>query len=214
MDITVVLPGVVHLSFPNRKEMTLSLCRAQEFYEASDERLRGRHFTWEAFVDAFTDDEGKISYFSFWSGFNFPGTSYSKFLDAFKLDLSDRETRVMEAVTSSVDMNGSFYVIGTLAGAEDTFRHETLHALYHVDDAYRTEATGLVLNMDHGVRTRMREGLARLGYGDNVIYDEIQAYLGSGGTEELARRFGLTPSESAGQGAPFQELAGRFLPRN
>lgn len=211
MDTTVISPGVVHLSFPNRKELTLSLCRVQEFYEAANEQLRGKYFSWEAFVDAFSDNDGKISYFSFWSGFNFPGASYLAFLDAFRADLTDREKRVREEILRAVVGGSPFYVIGTLNGAEETLRHETLHALYHINDSYRMEAEGLVLGMDHEPRSRMREGLVILGYGDNVLRDEIQAYLGSGDEKELNQRFGFTPGECDSLCPPFRSLANRFL---
>lgn len=193
--------------------MTLSLCRAQEFYEASQEKLRGKYFSWETFIDAFTDDGGAIGYFSFWSGFNFPGSTYSIFLETFQDDLSERERLVSEEVKKSVDTKAAYYVIGTLEGAVDTVQHEILHALYHVDASYRKEAVGLVLDMDHGVRTSMAKGLAQLGYGDNVTYDEIQAYLGSASHDELRLRFGLSEGDCSRQCPPFRTLALKFLDR-
>ena len=211
MTIELALPGVVHLSFPNRKEMTLSLCRAQEHYEAADSRLRGKYFTWETFLDSFAADDGKIDYFSFWSGFNFPGIAFHSFLELFHHDLSRREKAVADAVAGVVDTRKPFYVIGTLEGATDTIRHEILHALYHVDEGYRREAVGLVLDMDHGVRRKVRDGLESLGYGENVIDDETQAYLGSGGEDELGRRFGMTDTDSRTQCPPFRALAERYL---
>jgi hypothetical protein len=211
MKTAIILPKVVHLSFPNRKEMSLSLCRTQEHYEAADPRLREKYFSWEVFLDAFSDSEGKISYFSFWSGFNFPGQSYLAFLEKFGSDLSPREEFVRDAVLSAVDPSDPFYVIGTLEGAAGTILHESLHALYHVDPIYRRDAIGVVLEMDHTVREKIKDGLSVLGYGENVLHDEIQAYMGSGAEEELARRFGLTTLDCSTQCPPFKSLVSRHL---
>lgn len=211
MKAELALPGVVHLSFPSRKEMTLSMCRAQEHYEAASDLLRGKYFSWETFLDSFADDDGKVDYFSFWSGFNFPGDAYQSFIDLFHHDLSRRERAVKAAVEAAADTRAPFYVIGTLDGATETIRHELLHALYHVNKGYRREAVSLVLDMDHRVRQKIHNGLTGLGYGENVIHDEIQAYLGSGGVDELNRRFGMTESDSLNQCPPFRDLAARHL---
>lgn len=206
-----ILPGVAHLSFPNRKEMTLSLCRAQEYYEAASEALRGKYFSWESFLDSFVDSGGNVSYFSFWSGFNLPGETYLEFLTEFSSDLSRREMAVREAVIGVVDPSRAFYVIGTLDGAVGTLNHEMLHALFHVNDSYRDNALELVSKLNQGIDGKLRKGLSELGYGGNVMADEIQAYLGCGEPDELLRRFDLSLSDCETHCAPFRDLASGFL---
>ncbi len=191
--------------------MTLSLCRAQEFYEAGQNHIRGRYFSWETFIDAFSDDDGKISYFSFWSGFNLPGQVYLNFLSTFRGDLSEREARVRNAVFGVVDSATPFYIIGTLEDSSDTLKHELLHALYHVNPEYRILADRLVDSVNADTRRKMENGLRAFGYGDNVLRDEIQAYLGSGTMAELQDRFHLNAFECETCGAGFRELAEQYL---
>ncbi len=193
--------------------MTLSLCRAQEFYEAAQDHIRGKYFSWEEFLDSFMDEAGLIKYFSFWSGFNFPGDTYLKFFELFQDDLSKRERKVRETVDGQVNTASPFYVIGTLNGAEDTIRHELLHALFHVCPEYKRRAENLVESMESPLKDNISRKLSAMGYGENVIADEIQAYCSSGSREELFTRFGITEGDEARICPPFRTLAEEFLPR-
>lgn len=213
MPVTVrfPVPGTIHASFPNKKEMTLTLCRVQEYYESSHDHIRGKHFTWIDFIDTFTDERGRLDYFSFWSGFNFPGSSYLRFLQDFEGDLSAREDAFRRCVLSATGGRGNFYVIGTLEGAEATIKHELLHALYCVDSGYRQSADALLADLDGRTKAAFSLRLEQLGYGPNVLNDEIQAYLGSGGKDELDQRFGLELGLYDRYGGPFRDLATKHL---
>lgn len=204
-------PNVAQLFFPNRKELTITFCRAQEFYEAASDDIRGKHFTWETFLSTFADESGKLDYFSFWSGFNIPGEAFGRFLSHFGGELTSRETALRDAVFSTVDRSLPHYVIGAMEGAESTMRHEMAHALFHVSDSYRSGAIALVESLPLAIRTKMSEGLAKMGYSDGVHRDEMQAYLSTGEGGELQERFGLEDGETAAHRNDFSLLLAKHL---
>ena len=68
-----LVDGVILFSFKNRREMTLSFCRMQEYYESPNKRLFRKKFTMAEFLTETIKENGKIDYFSYWSGFNVPG---------------------------------------------------------------------------------------------------------------------------------------------
>jgi len=173
--------------------------------------IRGNYFCWEAFIDAFADDSGRLDYFSFWSGFNFPGEAYINFLNTFSHDLTKREQAVKDAIFSEADLERPFYIVGALDGAVDTMRHELLHALYHIDESYRDRANELVESTSEDVRAKLRKGLQQLGYSEEVHADETQAYLATGSPEELGERFDLTIRECSDHTPRFRNLAEEFL---
>jgi hypothetical protein len=201
----IAYPNVVQLSFPNRRELTLTMCRPQEFYESDKEGIRGKYFDWERFIETFSDESGRLEYFAFWSGFNFPGEAFEGFLDVFRDNLSSREGRLAKEVFAKVDRSSPYYVIATLPNAEDTIRHEMAHALFCVNPSYRACSEALVSDVSVEVRDKMESGLKKLGYASNVYVDEIQAYLSTADDAELKKRFSLTHEESHREALPFQK---------
>jgi hypothetical protein len=208
----VEYPNVILLSFPNRRELTLTMCRPQEFYESDRSEIRGKYFDWEKFIESFSDESGRIEYFSFWSGFNFPGTAFEKFLEAFEGNLSSREGRLALEVFSKVDRSRPYYVIATLPNAADTIRHEMAHALFCVNQEYRKKVESLLASVSEDVLFKMESGLERMGYSSTVHPDEIQAYLSTASSAELKSRFNLAHPEIESSRPPFRETLEGFLP--
>lgn len=201
---TMPYPNVVQFSFPNRRELTMTMCRPQEFYESSHSEIKGQKFDWEKFLEVFSDDNGRLEYFSFWSGFNFPGNAFEKFLKVFEGDLSRRERRLAKEVFARVDRENPYYIIATLPSAEDTIRHELAHALFCVDSEYKKSCEEDVFNLPLEIREKMESGLTALGYSADVHVDEIQAYLSTGSPEELKKRFDLEWKNTSPAATPFR----------
>lgn len=189
----------------------MTMCRPQEFYESAHEEIRGKKFDWEKFIEIFSDEDGRLEYFSFWSGFNFPGTSFEKFLRLFDGDLSRRERHLAKEVFSRVDRTRPYYIIATLPSATETIRHELAHAFFSVNSEYRKSAEDLVGEVSSEIRDKIESGLSKMGYSSEVHVDETQAYLATGTSAELKKRFDLDPDEAKLATPRFGELLARFL---
>jgi len=211
---TMPYPNVVQFSFPNRRELTMTMCRPQEFYESSNSEIKGKKFDWEKFLEVFSDDNGRLEYFSFWSGFNFPGNVFEKFLRVFENDLSRRERRLAKEVFARVNRGNPYYIIATLPSAEETIRHELAHALFCVDEEYKKSSEEGVFNLPLEIREKMESGLTALGYSSDVHVDEIQAYLSTGSPEELKKRFDLEWTKTSSVAEPFKNRLQQKLATN
>lgn len=66
------------------------------------------------------------------------------------------------------------YVIGVYNGK--SIAHELLHAKYYTDAGYAAQINCEWLALTEGMRDYLTRFLKRLGYGENVIIDEYQAY--------------------------------------
>jgi hypothetical protein len=78
------------------------------------------------------------------------------------------------------------YVLGILN--QDSLPHELLHARFFLDEKYRTEQCDEWKSYKQETRDKITAFLKRLGYSDNVIIDEYQAYKNT----EKANFFGFT----------------------
>lgn len=211
MIATMPHPNVIQFAFPNRRELTMTMCRPQEFYESAHAEIRGKKFDWEKFLEVFSDIDGRFEYFSFWSGFNFPGRSFEDFLKTFGEDLSRRERHLAKEVFSKVDRTLPYYIIATLPDATTTIRHEMAHALFCVDQGYKEKSEEMVNLVPMEERGKIESGLSKMGYTKEVHVDEIQAYLSTATPEELKKRFDLCAEKSDQLVPPFREMLASVL---
>jgi len=205
MKVKIYNQNIVQLIFKNQKELTLTLCRPQEFYECNSTKLRGKVFTFEQFIDHYTDEEGYLTYFSYWSGFNLPGEVLEEFYNLFTL--TDREQKVKQ-ITDKFK-GKSYYVIAAKNGDSETLKHELVHAHYYLDPVYKQEANVLVKHMRPELRKQISSALKELGYSQNVMIDEINAYMSTSGNKYL--RDDLELDVSKNDIKPFEDLAKRIL---
>lgn len=192
-SIKEVSPNVLLVSFPNRKELTFTMCRVEEFYEAANDRLRGQVFTWAEFIDEFTNDDGHMDYFHSWSGFNVPGAVFNTWATKFK-DLSSREAELVKLVWQNIsDPDSRYYVIATVEGDGHIEDHELAHATYYINEEYKTAMDKLNAQLDSNVKTLLTSGFVKLGYSVTVHDDELQAFLATSTSLYLNNRFGMSP---------------------
>ena len=179
--------------FYTQKDLALSFCRVEEFYEGNP-KVNGKYLILEEFLDQFMDKNGKINYFEYWSGFNIPGDAFTKW---FRMNSSDKtrwETALAEEVSKKLDMSKPYYVIGGKKGDMNTIDHEIAHALYFMNKIYALKMTELVYafyKQDRKNYTKMVNKLKKMGYGANVIRDEVQAYMSTSTKKELVEKFEL-----------------------
>jgi hypothetical protein len=183
--------------FKNQKELALSFCRVQEYYEGKP-GVQGKLLSFESFIDEYMDKEGNIEYFNYWTGFNIPGYVFSEWFKVNATEKTKWELTLAEAVASKLDLTKPFYVIGALEDDAETIDHEIAHALYYMDDEYSKTMDSITYQFYKQLRkqySRMVNRLKDMGYAKSVIKDEIQAYMSTSNKKELVDDFDLNYDE-------------------
>lgn len=217
MKATLITPTRLLLEFPTRKEMTLSCFRISEFKEGKPE-IKGRYFTPDEFIDAYSDEKGDLDYFSYWEGFNFSKKNLLDFFiefchvgDAFfdSRLFSKREHRISVA---SIQLPEDGYIIAMVEGDEMTLKHETAHGLFFENEEYRKKATEIVNSLGEEVIEKYRTHLVgEMDYNESVLIDEIHAYLVAFDQEEHDECFpSITEDDIYSNRANIQGLFDKF----
>jgi hypothetical protein len=182
--------------FKKQKDLALSFCRVQEYYESDKKALKNQFFSFYDFINESMDDNGNINYFSFWSGFNLPSRVWN--LWSQKRDLTLHENKLAESISANMNQNiingVDFYIIGVIKGDTVCTNHEIAHALYDLNLAYRFEMDYLIYDFYKKFRmeySKMIKRLKELGYNKEVLKDEVQAYMATSTKKELVEDFGL-----------------------
>ncbi len=167
--------------------------RYQEFYESDSETFRGQGFKWKDFVDYYKNktEQEIFTYHEDWSGYNIPCDSIESCMAVIP-DLNFYDLIMFCVVDTIRKRIGSdkFYLIGIdQSTGEDThlIHHEMAHALWFADPSYKKKMTELINNMDKSTKTKMEQKIKGMGYGENVVNDEIQAYLSTGIIPQMSR---------------------------
>lgn len=169
----------MHFVFPNQHALASAFMRVQEFYESPIEDFRGGHFTRAEFKEAYMADRDadEFTYYDDWSGFNVPGDVMDKFMRTFDIDLSEKF--LMDTIAQHHSPHGQYYVIGTFEGGDGTtVDHELSHAFWYLHPHYRETAEHLIeTRLAPHFKKKAGDAIAAMGYHEDVIDDEIVAYL-------------------------------------
>lgn len=180
-----------------QEELGLTFMRFQEHYESASLDFRGKIFTQGQLRRWYSETYGSNSYHSHWIGFNFP----SKVLVPFKEGLFDpltiEEQRLLDLFKYRSD---NFYIIG--AQSNSTLRHELAHALYASNVKYRDEINKFLIKNKNKIKQTAKYILDK-GYCEEVLYDEIQAYITDNDDNELINN--TCPSIIAGVNKIFNK---------
>lgn len=161
--------NIIHLKFAHQKDLTRTMLRFQEHFESP--KFRNKIFSLEEFKVwyASTRENKKFTYYSDWSGFNFPSKTLKLFYDGSFDPLTQEEKAILDLLRDEV---GKFYLIATFQ--KEDVKHEMGHALFHVSPKYRKEAKRIVATLD---TKPLFKRLKEKGYNKVVWIDEVQAYL-------------------------------------
>ena len=198
MKIELVRPRVLHLQFETRLQMTLAMCRMQEFYESPYPHIRAQYFSFEDFIAAYAKPDGTLDYFNYWDGFNIPPTSIAAFKTVFD-DKSNRELRIL----SAWELADKPYLIAT--DSDYALAHEIAHARWHMEPEYRANARVIIEAMTPALREELWRCLKaneRYVNDPQLLDDEIQAYVGADDEEECRRVF---PTVAPADLLPFKQ---------
>ena len=188
----VLLPfsRVIHVVYPDQETLAKKFMRLQEFYESALPGFRGRHFTREEFKKAYAKDRGipRFTYYTDWAGFNVPGRVVNKFMKVFTPD--PVECNLLKLIDENKPSRGRYYVIGTYhSDHPSTIEHELSHAFWELDSKYRSNAERLITSLPLDFYGRMIEVLREV-YCQEVLDDEVTAYLSTGTMTDLVRLMG------------------------
>lgn len=195
--VTEPIENCLLFEFDKQKDMTLCFCRMQEYYESDLPKLNGKYFSFYEFINECMKDNGEITYFGFWEGFNLPGKVYEKWRSRIG-ELTDHEIKLDKAIREHTKKGFPYYIIGVKKGHANVIDHELAHAMYSLkkqaQDLSKKNSTYVreMVKLNEEFETTypqqhktLIKSLKRLGYGDNVIQDEIQAYMSTSFKKEL-----------------------------
>ena len=186
---------IVHLHFETQYHLTSSFVRMQEFYESPFPEIRGKYFTLTEFMDRYVEDSenNEFTYFTDWAGFNIPGNVFTNFFNRFYDEgLSPKESAIWSTVDRYIaEGDLEYYIIGTYGTEAGLVDHELAHAYYYLNPVYRKFCDEIYADMDDKIKVKVTSGLLEMGYTEDVIADETQAYFATDREDKLRERFGL-----------------------
>jgi hypothetical protein len=192
-----VLPGIFLVKCRRQYDLAMLFLRCQEFYESPNPKFRGQAFELVDYMEWYSKQHGNgaFTYPKDWTGFNIPGevifqchqsnipdwNRYDDLIEDIWLECNElsksKEMTVNGWKVPITDI--PFYVIGVFEGGY-AYDHEIAHGLYFTSPMYKAAAKRLIREMPSKVRIEMRTTLKNLGYGSNVLNDELQAYMATG----------------------------------
>jgi len=170
--------------------------RPQEFYESPFDNCKGKYFTLEEYMDTYAKEKGNFTYFSDWGGFNIPSGNFWCFLEAFRYDLKEKEIILRQGIQglhARKNVTEKFYVIGSVKGDSRVVEHEIAHAYWYFYPEYRQKMKYLIAKLDDNLFELACNNLIAQGYCEQMLLDELQAYLATTNKKDyLLRYFGWT----------------------
>lgn len=213
IETEIVLPGVYALTFETQYELCMSFVRIQEFYESP--KFRGKYFTLERFIDYWATEfgNGSFDYPAKWHGFNLPNNVIDKWRkkfngiedgggislqlqsDTLTYGIRSRERELLSVINEIRNTEEYFtkkyYVVGLHAELSKSYReeviaHECAHALYYLYPAYKRAADKLLKETSQSKKDRASKNLLKIGYGNAILKDEMQAYFSTESTRKMS----------------------------
>jgi hypothetical protein len=145
----------------------------------------------EKFMDWYSENysNGVFTYPKDWDGFNLPGKIIRKWIDKFQNEHGDiriKEHELLKALEMKLKEDGrslsEIYVIGVHSQKqpqylEKAIEHETAHAFYEIYPKYKKACKKMLKDVPKSVISHSKKKLTNIGYGKNVLDDELQAYF-------------------------------------
>lgn len=177
--IKEVAKNVFAVIVPDGYHRAMLFCRTQEYYESPNEKFRGQSFNIFDYIEWYSRlNENSFSYPQDWSGFNIP---YEIARDC--IQVSPKETPYDEYMSDIIKKieelkeSKPAYILGVENLDNDTFQHEVCHGLYYTNKDYRESMDKITNKIPKRYWNKFKDNLLVMGYTNDVINDEIQAYL-------------------------------------
>ncbi|MCK5617418.1 hypothetical protein KAR91_86950 [Candidatus Pacearchaeota archaeon] len=164
--------------------LSWAFIRVQEFYESPDLMVRGFKNNVEQLIEKELKEQGEFTYLEDWGGFNIPGHIWDHFMQKHKGELRGIEEDMAWALDAE-EIERPFYIIGSSVDEPDsTYQHEARHGLWYLYDDYRRAMLAII--KEHPTKA-LRKTLLKMGYCEEVLDDEVQAYVLTGLEKEMKR---------------------------
>jgi len=155
-----------------RQDLAETFMRFQEYYESPV--FGGKTFSADEFVAWYAFEYGAFTYHKDWAGFNIPSWVLEPFRKGEFSPLTEKEKKLINLLKK---VRGDFYIIGATQQDEecaDTIKHEFVHGAFFTNSDYRRDVINCLNTHKPGV---IKVALREMGYGENVLEDETNAYL-------------------------------------
>ncbi len=189
--------GIFVVVVEDSYERAMLFLRCQEFYESPFPDFRGKHFDIFQYMNHYRK-ENDSSFFTYpgdWGGFNVPGDIVEQCINHVLDDNSDTLAtpydyvmkEIIDAVKAQLEQETRWYLIGVNSEDGRIMDHEISHGLFYVNPEYKEKATALVNSLPQEVVNNMSYLITSMGYCEEVVMDEIQAYLSTGLTPTMSQ---------------------------
>jgi hypothetical protein len=197
-----VFPGIFVVVVKDPYERAMLFLRCQEFYESPFPEFKGKHFDLFHYMDYYRK-KGIVNYFSYpkdWAGFNIPGEIIEECINHVLGDNSSvfpsPYDYVMKKITDEIKgqlgEEKKWYLIGVDEEDGRIMEHEISHGLFYLNPDYREKSTKLVSDLPYDIFSELKDIIVSMGYCEEVIPDEIQAYLSTGLTPIMSHIPGIS----------------------
>ena len=169
LEVKKLNDKIIHLIFDSQFSVCDTMARFAEFYESP--KFKGLIFNRRELFSWFRKTY-KMEYHDTWGGFNIPSRIFKSKL-ILESKLVKKELGILDILK---DIKGKFYVIATHVKGEEhsnTITHELAHAFYNLYPDYKKNVNRLIESVDI---TPFKKPLLDLGYHEDVLVDEVNAY--------------------------------------
>jgi hypothetical protein len=180
-----ILGSIYSVCFESREELWKTFVRYQEYYESP--KFHNKLFTLNEFRAWYSKEfgNGEFTYGNDWAGFNIPSFVIEECQHASDLNIYDY---IMFGIYADItkDEKKDFYLLGVCdESTDEDLPHEIAHGLFHTSEEYKNSVVDLVDQMPEREYEKIRNYLIKIGYGNNVLIDELQAYMSTGIAENM-----------------------------
>jgi hypothetical protein len=166
----------------SQDELGLTFMRFQEHYESANPEFRNKIFTVGQLRNWYSETYGSNCYHIHWVGFNFPSKVLIPFKDGLFDPLTTEEKNLLQLLRYRKD---NFYIIGSQDSS--ILRHELSHALYASNPKYQKEIDSFIFKNKKKLKEPF-EYIKSKGYCEDVLNDELQAYITDNDDNELINK--------------------------
>jgi hypothetical protein len=185
--------------------------RYQEFYESDSDTFRGKGFKWKDYVKYYKEKTKNdiFTYHEDWAGYNIPCSSIESCIKLIP-DLNFYDLIMFSIVDTirGIVGNDNYYLIGidqSTGEDPDLIYHEVAHGLWFSTPSYKAKQMTNIAKMNPATRDGLSKKISNMGYGENVIDDEIQAYLSTGVGRDMNRIKDIKKAQ-----IPFKEVFDQY----
>lgn len=163
---------IIEIRFTDSKEMCAATQRFSHYYEIPG--FVGKILSWEEMDGYYLQKRGSKTWWQeMYAGANLPDSVFEAFIKANLSDITPQERKILDLVA---DIEGPYYIIMTSYNALYVRDHEIAHAMWYLDSEYKCKAEKFIMDNWEDLRP-VREHI-KIHYEDNVIVDELHAYVG------------------------------------